>query len=84
MPNFICITCGTQFAEMDAPPEHCPICEDERQYVNHGGQQWTTLGELRRDHHNRTEGLEPNLLRTLSATALSPINLSSRTGGHRS
>ncbi|MGI8969489.1 MAG: MBL fold metallo-hydrolase, partial [Dehalococcoidia bacterium] len=25
---------------------HCPICEDERQYVGWQGQQWTTLGEL--------------------------------------
>ena len=31
----------------DAPPERCPICEDERQYVGLGGQRWTTLGELR-------------------------------------
>ena len=61
MPNFICITCGTQFAETDVPPEHCPICEDERQYVNHGGQRWTTLGELQKDHRNRIETLEPDL-----------------------
>ncbi len=61
MPNFICITCGTQFAATDAPPEHCPICEDERQYVNQGGQQWTTLDELRKDHRNRIETLGSNL-----------------------
>ena len=61
MPNFVCITCGTQFAETDAPPAHCPICEDERQYVNHDGQQWTTLDELQKDHHNRIERLEPHL-----------------------
>lgn len=61
MPNSICITCGTQFAETDTPPEHCPICEDERQYVNHGGQQWTTLKALQKDHYNRVQTLEPNL-----------------------
>lgn len=61
MPNFICTTCGTQFAETETPPARCPICEDERQYVNHDGQQWTTLDELRQDHHNRIETLEPNL-----------------------
>ena len=61
MPNFICKTCGTQFAETDTPPAHCPICEDERQYVGHDGQRWTTLGELQEDHQNRVERLEPNL-----------------------
>ena len=30
-----------------APPGHCPICEDERQYVGPDGQQWTTLDQLR-------------------------------------
>jgi len=46
----ICCTCATQFAESEAPPEACPICEDERQYVGPDGQQWTTLEELREDH----------------------------------
>ena len=30
MNNYICITCGTQFAQTAKLPEHCPICEDER------------------------------------------------------
>ncbi len=34
------------------PPERCDICEDERQYVGWSGQHWTTLDDLRRDHHN--------------------------------
>lgn len=46
----ICTTCGTQFAESDAPPERCPICEDERQYVGWGGQRWATLAELQGAH----------------------------------
>ena len=50
MPHFICVTCGSQFAETDEPPARCPICEDERQYVGWDGQRWTTLDELRRDH----------------------------------
>jgi hypothetical protein len=50
VPNLICVTCGTQFAETEAEPERCPICEDERQYVGWDGQQWTTLERLRRDH----------------------------------
>jgi hypothetical protein len=53
MENFICVTCGTQFAKSVQPPACCPICEDERQYVGHEGQKWTTLESLRADHHNR-------------------------------
>lgn len=52
MPNFICTTCGTQFAESDQPPEECRICTDERQYVGWQGQQWTTLDDLRQSHRN--------------------------------
>ena len=49
---YLCVTCGTQFPESARPPEHCPICEDERQYVNPDGQQWTTLERLRTTHKN--------------------------------
>jgi hypothetical protein len=48
--HFVCRTCATQFAASDAPPAACPICVDERQYVGHGGQRWTTLAELAREH----------------------------------
>ena len=50
MTHFVCRTCATQYAATDAPPERCAICEDERQYVGLGGQRWTTLEELGRDH----------------------------------
>jgi glyoxylase-like metal-dependent hydrolase (beta-lactamase superfamily II) len=50
MMHPICVTCGTQFAESPAPPERCPICEDERQYVGWAGQEWTTLAELNARH----------------------------------
>jgi hypothetical protein len=43
---YICVTCGTQFAESEAPPPACPICNDERQYVGWDGQKWTTLLEM--------------------------------------
>ena len=33
-------------------PPHCPICEDERQYVPEDGQRWTTLDELAQTHRN--------------------------------
>jgi glyoxylase-like metal-dependent hydrolase (beta-lactamase superfamily II) len=50
-PDFaICRTCGTQFGEPSPP--RCPICEDERQYVPAGGQQWTSLAALRESHGN--------------------------------
>lgn len=47
MESYICTTCGTQYPASKMPPTHCPICEDDRQYVNPGGQQWTTLTEMR-------------------------------------
>jgi glyoxylase-like metal-dependent hydrolase (beta-lactamase superfamily II) len=61
MPHFICITCGTQYPASDSPPQHCLICEDERQYINQKGQQWTTLEALRPDHHNVVKDEEPGL-----------------------
>lgn len=50
MTHFMCLQCGVQFAESELPPEHCPICEDERQYVRWEGQAWTTLGDLASTH----------------------------------
>ena len=61
MPNYICKTCGTQFQESAGPPERCSICADERQYIGWGGQQWATLEDLRREHHNVIKTLEPGL-----------------------
>ncbi len=61
MASYICITCGNQYAATEHPPLHCPICEDERQYVNPDGQAWTTLKELQQDHHNVARSLEPGL-----------------------
>ena len=62
MDNFICIQCGTQFDETAHPPSSCPICEDERQFVRHAGQEWTKRDQLARDHHNRFELEAPQLL----------------------
>jgi hypothetical protein len=61
MQGFICVTCGTQSAPADSAPEHCPTCEDERQFVPHTGQQWTTLDALRREHFNAWRRYEPGL-----------------------
>src|SRR3989442_12121439 len=62
MPNFICTTCGTQYAGSDQPPAVCAICQDERQYVTATGQQWTTLERLRLTNRNSIKFKEPGLI----------------------
>jgi hypothetical protein len=62
MVAYTCTTCGTQFAPSSEPPERCPVCLDERQYVGYDGQRWTTSEELARTHRNRVEEIEPGLL----------------------
>lgn len=61
MTHFICVTCGTQFAESHDAPGHCAVCEDDRQYVGHNGQQWTTLESLQDTHHTVIKTAERNL-----------------------
>jgi hypothetical protein len=62
VPNFICVTCGVQYAESALPPEHCLICEDERQYLGWEGQRWSTLKELQATHKNRLDVEGPELI----------------------
>jgi hypothetical protein len=62
VPAWICATCVVQYPDTDAPPKHCPICEDERQYVGWDGQQWTTAAELARDHTTDLREEEPDLV----------------------
>jgi len=62
MPNFICTTCGSQYAKSDQPPTACTICQDERQYVKATGQQWTTLDKLRLTNRNSLKFEEPGLI----------------------
>lgn len=50
MPQYLCETCGTQYADSATPPPNCPVCDDERQYVGWNGQRWTTLEALRAAH----------------------------------
>ena len=59
--HYVCRTCGTQYPASTRPPEHCPICEDDRQYVGLKGQQWTTLTALQEEHHNLIRTVEPGL-----------------------
>ena len=63
MPAFLCRTCGVQYAPSATPPEHCPICEDERQYIGWNGQQWTTIDALIAEgRRNTLDELERGLL----------------------
>jgi glyoxylase-like metal-dependent hydrolase (beta-lactamase superfamily II) len=62
MSYFICLTCGTQYPASENPPAHCPICEDERQYVGHNGQEWTTLEALQKTHKNVVKEEEAGLI----------------------
>ena len=50
MPLWTCEQCGAQFPESAEPPPACPVCEDERQYVNWKGQTWLTREELTKSH----------------------------------
>jgi hypothetical protein len=61
LQNYICKTCGTQFPLSQQPPDACPICLDQRQYIGFNGQEWTTLAELQQTHTNETRTLEPGL-----------------------
>jgi glyoxylase-like metal-dependent hydrolase (beta-lactamase superfamily II) len=61
MENFICATCGVQYAATETPPEHCLICEDERQYIGKDGQRWTTISEMQKSYRNRIEEVDPNI-----------------------
>lgn len=61
MLAFVCVTCGVQYPPSEAPPATCPVCEDERQYVGHDGQRWTTVAELATTHATRVEACEPGL-----------------------
>lgn len=58
---YICTTCGVQYPPSARPPAHCPICADERQYLNPRGQDWTTPETLRQTRSADWRELEPGL-----------------------
>lgn len=62
MPHYLCKTCGLQYPPGDRPPDHCPICEDERQYVGYDGQEWIVYSELAAGHKNLWREVEPGLI----------------------
>jgi len=56
----ICRTCGVETTT--PPPQLCPICEDDRQWVPASGQQWTTRAGLESEGHRiATTEREPGL-----------------------
>ena len=62
MENYICKTCGVEYAESKALPSNCIICDDERQYIGWNGQQWTTMSEMRAaGYRNEIREEEPGL-----------------------
>ena len=62
MTAWICRTCGVQYPDTDQPPGNCAICDDERQYVGWGGQQWTTMADIGSDHAVVLRDEEPGLV----------------------
>lgn len=52
MHAYVCLTCGTQYPPSPEPPPRCPICEDERQYVGHSGQEWIPFEKLQQKFRN--------------------------------
>jgi glyoxylase-like metal-dependent hydrolase (beta-lactamase superfamily II) len=61
MSAYVCITCGTQYPPSPQPPVHCPICEDERQYVGHSGQEWIPFEQLQQNFRNSFFQEGPNI-----------------------
>ena len=51
-----------QFAPGAEPASLCTICDEERQYIGHDGQQWTTQEQLREiGHANIWTEVEPGI-----------------------
>lgn len=62
MENYICRTCGVEYAKSESPPINCPICDDPRQYVGWEGQKWTTMDQLKSEgYKNDVRQEEPGL-----------------------
>jgi hypothetical protein len=50
VPFWTCEQCGAQFPDSDEPPGSCPVCEDERQFVNWKGQAWIAREQMAERH----------------------------------
>ncbi len=58
----ICKACGTSYESGVSHPQHCIICEDERQYVPATGQKWVDFEALIASHSNKWKQHETHLL----------------------
>lgn len=83
MTVWICRACGIEYSNTARPPGRCAICSDDRQYVPAGGQQWTSLTELRADHTGSFAELESDLygLRVTPSFGIGQRGLLLRTPG---
>jgi hypothetical protein len=64
--SYLCAACSAQFTPSEKPPQSCPICLDERQFVPGPGQNWTTLEQVKKKHANQFRQHEPGLLGIVS------------------
>lgn len=62
MAVHLCTACGTSYPDAPRPPERCPICEDERQFIPAAGQSWVSRDALATAHRNAWRLEEPGLL----------------------
>ena len=60
MTVWICRGCGIEHPDTAAPPAHCVICSDDRQYVPGGVQEWITHDRVG-PHEVTFAELEPGL-----------------------
>ena len=62
-PIWICPGCGANHPRGATPPQRCPLCEDERQWVPPEGQRFTTMEALAQEgHRSEVREVEPGLL----------------------
>ncbi|MBD0863310.1 hydrolase [Gordonia sp. zg691] len=62
MQPWICVFCGNEFPASASPPDRCPICDDDRQWVPVSGPSWTRLDGNADNTLTATEA-EPGLTR---------------------
>ena len=59
--NSICTTCGTKFPHNEKVPALCPICNDDRQFIDLKGQSWISEECLEKAHAVRIRKMSNRL-----------------------
>ncbi|MCD2145267.1 hydrolase [Gordonia paraffinivorans] len=62
MRPWMCAFCANEFPPADSPPEICPICDDDRQWIPPDGPAWFRLDD-RADNTLAATEVEPGLIR---------------------